>query len=417
MPRVHVQSRKLNRVNSSTYNDPRQHLAEGSKWQAEPQTVTHRVTFTPAQQLFIHEGNIRDYRNSRISYPNILFITWCAGPLDELVLDKFPNLMHLCCDGNGLRTLQGIEGLLNLEILLCRRNFLRNLDPLRYLQKLRIVLCDDNEIETLLGLDHCIHLEILHCPHNRITNLCGLEHSRLRELCCSHNLLTNLINIDGCPRLERFDCSYNQITSLEHAIYLQRLIEFKCRGNPTSIISTRLCRFAAVIAQRKLEPIDPTTPRVIVVKPAVDFLCELLLRPVPEVTAEMINNCDLINTSTKKLLIEYNKDVTVHYQHLVMFSEISCYLWHKCLCKNPGSNKLFELEQFIDGIAKLDPEKRIEFLITYLSCFGDREAYLTSEFSSSVKISASHRSHRDPKPKSRFSRRFSIKTLLPKSKN
>ena len=395
-----------------------------------------------SSELYLHKGNVSQYRKG--SYPHIRTIVWAVGPLDVSVLISFINLTGLIiCDGLGITTLQGIEVLQNLEVVHCMGNQLTDLIPLGFLPKLHTVLCDRNQIKTTKGLERCYMLDTLHISHNLLPNLNGLEYTKLRIFNCSHNSLTTLLDIDGCFRLQYFDCSYNQISSLEYAIYLDQLVNFIYDDNPVPGLTIRMRRFMVNVAQRKLmiagkgkgKPIEsPRTPcpLVLALKPYVDFLCKLLEQQVPLVTANMISSSDHLSDEAKRVLIAWNMDATVHPKHLVMFGEISCYLWYRFLCRNPNQRKLNELEEFLKGIANSGSEERIEHLLTYLISFGDREVYytptqdlaptpLSNHPAFNVRSSKSEplRTRRgdalkcDPPPR----RRFSLKSILPKSKN
>jgi len=111
----------------------------------------------------------------------------------------YDQITILDCHGNGLKDLEGVEKLINLETLICYDNNLKKLNEIENLTNLESLYCWNNELENLGGIKNLINLRLLDCFGNYLTNIDEIKN------------LSSLITIN---------CSYNNF-SLEYKKYLK----------------------------------------------------------------------------------------------------------------------------------------------------------------------------------------------------
>lgn len=131
---------------------------------------------------------------------------------------------------NRLRTLDGVEVLVNLEVLDVSYNRLGKLDPkvLLPLTKLVKFYCAENKLaEVPLGVfAHMTKLEVLDLGGNLLRVLQGVDHlPSLRELWLGKNKMDRIDNLVGLPSLVRLSLQSNRITRMENLDQLTSLQE------------------------------------------------------------------------------------------------------------------------------------------------------------------------------------------------
>jgi Leucine-rich repeat (LRR) protein len=124
---------------------------------------------------YLNAGPYEDDERDAVGVNPILFIAKKKGkPHDQIT--------HLNCAGKSLDSLEGIEGLINLEKLWCFDNNLTNLNEIQNLMKLEYLDCSNNDLTDLNGIENLTNLKYIFCSKNNLTNL---------------NEIQNLINIKG----------------------------------------------------------------------------------------------------------------------------------------------------------------------------------------------------------------------------
>jgi Leucine-rich repeat (LRR) protein len=125
------------------------------------------------------------FAGPRAPYPNMTFeledLSGLVGlPLTEVVVVTFHNLTHirevaqlkstrsLFLYNNAIKSLEGIEALVELKELYCNVNQIESLKPLESLTKLETLYCNYNLISNLdgLGTQHADRLQNLYCAPN-----------------------------------------------------------------------------------------------------------------------------------------------------------------------------------------------------------------------------------------------------------
>ncbi|KAI0749584.1 L domain-like protein [Daedaleopsis nitida] len=124
------------------------------------------------------------------------------------------NLRSLELGGNRIRTIEGLDALVNLEELWLGKNKISKLENLDNLKKLRILSIQSNRITKLEGLDNLDNLEELYLSHNGISRLEGLEkNGKLRTLDVGSNFVERLENIAHLTSLEELWVGFRSLIS------------------------------------------------------------------------------------------------------------------------------------------------------------------------------------------------------------
>ncbi|MEM7038322.1 MAG: hypothetical protein AAF570_15160, partial [Bacteroidota bacterium] len=132
-------------------------------------------------------------------------------PLKDLeFLVDYPNLKIFECQGNSLRTLEGIQHLKDLEEFSSHSNFAKDLTPLDSLLKLRVIKVYDNEVETLAPISHLQQVEHLNIARNKIKTLAPIANwKQLRMLSVYHcDNLTDISVVEDFHNLTDLNISF-----------------------------------------------------------------------------------------------------------------------------------------------------------------------------------------------------------------
>jgi Leucine-rich repeat (LRR) protein len=175
----------------------------------------------------ITKSNINDF--SKKIFNDITEITWNIDQLNKSIINFFPNLQTLDCNGNKIKSLESFANCVNLQTLNCCDNEIKLLKPLISCINLRVLNCSNNEIKSLKPLANCINLQILKCNSNHITSLNPIINcTNLRKLNCGRNQIKSLEPLANCISLEKIYCFNNQIISLDPLSNCINLQELKC---------------------------------------------------------------------------------------------------------------------------------------------------------------------------------------------
>jgi Leucine-rich repeat (LRR) protein len=126
------------------------------------------------------EWGINDFNkwceNGRPINKNVIGLDISSSNIKSLEgIENLINLKYLNCNNNNLTSLEGIENLINLKYLNCNNNNLTSLEGIENLTNLNTLYCIYNQLISLEGIENLVNLEILHCNHNQITSLKGIE--------------------------------------------------------------------------------------------------------------------------------------------------------------------------------------------------------------------------------------------------
>ncbi len=169
-------------------------------------------------------------------------------PVKELVL-----LEVIKCDGSGIESLEGVEGLINLRRIDCSDNDnISSLTPLTGLTNLEEIKCGNTMVKNIAPLRNMTSLLKLDLHYTTVVDLRILKDLKkleyldvsenvslyaldgvefmpeLRELNCSKTNVDDLAPLSKVSKLERLDCSDSRVTSLRPIQLNKSLTEVNC---------------------------------------------------------------------------------------------------------------------------------------------------------------------------------------------
>ncbi|KAJ3145152.1 hypothetical protein HK101_002528, partial [Irineochytrium annulatum] len=167
----------------------------------------------------------------------------------------------------GLKTIENLDGLVNLKQLWLGKNKITQLQGFDNLPNLVVLSIQSNRIRKLENLTPLVKLEELYISHNGITVLEGLEGCKnLRVLDISSNRVEKVENLDPCPDLEELWASSNAIATLEsgcieaqlNAKVKPKLNTLYLEGNPLQVASGTTYRLKVQMMCTQLTQLDAT---------------------------------------------------------------------------------------------------------------------------------------------------------------
>ena len=302
------------------------------------------------------EGNIAKYPNfieiQQLSdYDSIVYINCSYNKITSLPLKLPGSLRVLCCSNNkltelplklpgSLRVLGCYNNKLNelpsklpesLQTLDCSNNDLTEL-PSRLPESLQKLYCSHNKLTELPNLPES--LKILYCSGNKLTSLPSNLSGSLQTLYCRNNNLTSLPNLPGS--LQSLDCSDNILTSLPINLHELRNLTYVCySNNEIEYIPPQTTRFL-----NSLKNTGMTQPKLYndgqnvhdhQIQESIRNSIYGVIKDKPSITIEEMNEEIVSNTVltevTKRLLMEYYGDDSIHGVMGITFKELLLAVW------------------------------------------------------------------------------------------
>ena len=302
------------------------------------------------------EGNIAKYPNfieiQQLSdYDSIVYINCSYNKITSLPLKLPGSLRVLCCSNNkltelplklpgSLRVLGCYNNKLNelpsklpesLQTLDCSNNDLTEL-PSRLPESLQKLYCSHNKLTELPNLPES--LKILYCSGNKLTSLPSNLPGSLQTLYCRNNNLTSLPNLPGS--LQSLDCSDNILTSLPINLHELRNLTYVCySNNEIEYIPPQTTRFL-----NSLKNTGMTQPKLYndgqnvhdhQIQESIRNSIYGVIKDKPSITIEEMNEEIVSNTVltevTKRLLLEYCGDESIHGVMGITFKELLVAVW------------------------------------------------------------------------------------------
>ncbi|MCH5209614.1 MAG: hypothetical protein J1F01_01485 [Oscillospiraceae bacterium] len=140
---------------------------------------------------------------------------------------KLWSISSINLSNKGIKNLNGIENLLNLNWLTCDNNEITEINN-ELVPDLYGLWCDNNKIDSL-DLSAWENLIYLYCDNNLIRELDTSKNEYLTDLYCCGNLLASL-NISDNKYLEVLWCANNLLTTLDISKN-EKLWDLSCYGN------------------------------------------------------------------------------------------------------------------------------------------------------------------------------------------
>ena len=260
-------------------------------------------------------------------------------------VSNLTKIKRLYCSFNELESLEGIENCHELKELDCSRNNITNISLLVNHPKLEELNCYLTHISSLNGISECKHLRRLFCFASNIESLTEIsECQSLEVLYCNNCNISSIEGIENCLMLRELCCQNNSITNLQHLVYLTRLTYLRFEGNPLDVQTIQVERMLRRFKNIQSETVYNDRQNVhntCIQKTVCQSVQNLLLDQKPVFDVNTIINSDLGET-TKRLLLEYIDDKTIHSKHLITYEELLAYVWAR-IVKSEYRQELFKI--------------------------------------------------------------------------
>ena len=242
------------------------------------------------------------------------------------------SLQNLDCCHNNLTSLPSNLPE-SLQKLYCYYNNLTSL-PSNLPESLRGLYCRNNNL-TELPSNLPGSLQNLDCYNNKITSLPPTLPESLQNLDCCHNNLTSLP--PTLPEsLQNLDCCHNNLTSLPINLHELRNLTYVCYSdNEIEYIPPQTTRFL-----NRLKNTGMTQPKLYndrqnvhdhQIQESIRNSTNSVMADKPSITIEALNEeivCSSVLTEvTKRLLLEYCGDESIHGVMGITFKELLLAVW------------------------------------------------------------------------------------------
>ena len=313
-------------------------------------------TFPSSLQILYCGGNkLTSLPNT---LPNSLLELWCSrNNLTSLPNTLPESLQNLVCNYNELTSLPNTLPS-SLQILECNSNNLTSLhDTLP--QSLLQLWCNGNFELTSLPDTLPNYLQILDCSNNKLISLPDKLPSSLRKLYCNHNKLTSLPNsIIQCCNLYDINYDRNEIEYIPPHLtrFLNGVINI-------DVSSVSIYNDGQNVHNHQIqESIRNSIYNVLADKPSIF---------IDKITTEIINST-ILTEQTKRLIMEYCEDDSIHSVLNITFKELMVNVWNIIRSHKEKDNILTILNDEINDANCKCFTDRMSRLINCLSCFDDR---------------------------------------------
>ena len=293
------------------------------------------------------EGNIA-------KYPNLIEIQQ---------LSDYDSIVYINCSYNQLTSLPSTlpESLQTLD---CSNNNLTSL-PSSLPESLIGLYCSDNDI-TSLPSSLPASLQTLYCSYNKLTELPSKLPESLQELECSGNKLTSLpINLHELRNLTY--CIYNN-NEIEYIP--PQTTRFLNRLKNTGMTQPKLYNDRQNVHDHQIqESIRNSIYCVIKEKPSIT---------IEEMNEEIVSN-EVLTEVTKRLLLEYCGDDSIHGVMGITFKELLLAVW-SIIRENKEGNEIIGImnTEMADADCKCFTGK-MSRLINCLNGYDDRVVITMAE--------------------------------------
>ena len=322
----------------------------------------HYNTFKEVQQLENYNDIAVLYcvNNELTSLPDILPKSLvkliCSNNNLTSLPDILPkSLVKLICSNNNLTSLPDTlpSSLMELD---CSYNQLTSL-PDTLPNSLLILRCYNNKLTSLPDTLPS-SLAVLYCNNNELTLLSDTLPSHLQILCCEHNNLTSLPNsIIRCIMLHSIDYDNNEIEYIP-----PHLTRFLNRVNNIGYGISIYNDGQNVHNHQIQESIRNSIYNVLADKPSIS---------IDEMTTEIISST-ILTEPTKRLIMEYCEDDSIHSVLNIRFKELLVNVWSIIRSHKEKDNIFAILNDEINDANCKCFTGRMSRLINCLNGFDDR---------------------------------------------
>jgi len=301
-------------------------------------------------------------------------------------LEKLTQLQRLDLSDNQITEIKGFNGLTQLQELYLGDNQITEIKGLNVLTQLQILYLVRNQIAEIKGLNTLTQLKVLMLYDNQITKIEGLDTlTQLQILQLNRNKITKIEGLETLLQLHELGLIDNQITEIPMTIMMcKRLGTFYYNDNLyiNPIIKRFLNRNKAISNDLKVydnsQNVHDSSINKSITESMYRIIQESKVDTNSNILSEIVND-NVLNQLTKKSLIEYSNNPSIHSTLNVTFNELLVPVWN--IIKNhENSNEIKEVLniEMQDSLCKCFTG-RLSRLINCLNGFDSRVLIKISE--------------------------------------
>jgi len=344
-------------------------------------------------------------------------------------LTKLTDLQVLNLTNNQITEIKGLENLVNLQFLNLSRNQIIEIKGLDNLVNLKILDLTKNKITNINNIDNLINLRYLNLSNNQIIEINGLDNLvNLKILDLENNQLTEMTGLNNLINIQRLNLGDNQITEIKNLNKLEGLKELYLHYNQIIEIPLSLCNLRNInIISYTHNPIEyiplpverwlDRLNRKITVNNMVyndkqnihnhhiqnsfrtslsNIFKDKQLLDLQTIKQQILENNVLLE-QTKREILNYCDDDTMHTSYLITYSDLLIYVWSRIIASVNADEILTVLNQEInDGICMCFTGRLTRLLNTLVGFYDDIELQISdSEQITNIIMALKNKFHGD----------------------
>lgn len=256
-------------------------------------------------------------------------------------------LKELNCSHNQLTKLT-LQLPSSLQILWCCNNHLTEL-PLSLPSSLKILNCSDNHV-TELSSSLPPSLQILNCCNNNLVKIPTVLPPSLQLFNCDNNKLV-VMPLNLPKSLKELTCSNNKLTSLPGNLHeFRNLMYFNYEYNDITYIPPNITRFLKFLKNKQLSQSifynDEENIHNHQIQESIRNSIYLIIKDKPTITLDKMHleliNSETLTEETKRLLIEYCEDDSIHSVTGITFKELLLSVWN-IICEHKEKDEILDI--------------------------------------------------------------------------
>ena len=303
-------------------------------------------------------------------------------------LNNLINLQELVLDSNKITEIKAIDNLINLQKIYLGTNHITEIKAIDNLINLQELVLYNNNIKEIKAIDNLVNLQKIYLGTNQITEIKGLNNLvNLKELYLGINQITNIKGLDNLVNLKELYFGNNQITELPISLCnLRNINNIFYSNNPIEYISLPvqrlLDRLNNMITTNNMVYNDTQNIHNRNIQNSFrnslnNILKDKQLLDLTIIKQQILEN-SILTEQTKREILNYCDDDTMHSSFLITYSDLLIYVWSRIIASENADEILTVLNQEInDGICMCFTGRLTRLLNTLVGFYDDIELQIS----------------------------------------
>ena len=362
------------------------------------------------QELYLDSNQITKIK-ALDNLSNLKILNLSKNQITEIKgLDNLSNLQNLVLSNNQITEIKGLDNLSNLQKLILSNNQITEIHGINNLINLQDLNLFNNQITEIKGLNNLINLQDLHIGNNEITEIKGFNNLvNLINLYLYANQITEIKGLNNLINLQKLNLINNQITKIKSLDNLVNLQYLNLYNNQITELSLSLCNLRNIekfyYSNNPIEhiplPVQRWLDRLnneITVSNMVyndkqnihnrniqnsfrnslnNIFKDKQLLDLAIIKQQILENC-ILTEQTKREILNYCDDKTMHFSYLITYSDLLVYVWSRIIASTNKDEIMTVLNQEIsDGVCMCFTGRLTRLLNTLVGFYSDIELQIS----------------------------------------